>query len=66
MIDRMSQTQLVDVLFIYKAVVFKDDYMFRPSSLGHHHVVNPNRGSHKIWSNMWILWNLISVFWVKL
>jgi len=37
-IGRVSQTQLVNRLF-YLQGVFRSDYMFRPSFLGHHQVV---------------------------
>jgi len=39
MVDKMSQTQLVHILFIYK-VQFKSDYVFWPSTLGHRQVIS--------------------------
>jgi len=48
----MSQTQLVRVLFLYKLWLKKVDYMFRPSSLGHHQVISLYRGKCTIYDVM--------------
>jgi len=48
MVDKMSQTQLVHILFIYK-VQLKSYYMFRPFTLSHHQIASLNHGNHKMY-----------------
>jgi len=60
MIDKMSQTQSVHVLFIYlQGRVFKGDYMFRPSSLGHHQVISLYRGNYTIYDTIFDIKSLL-------
>ena len=59
----MSQTQSVHVLFIYlQGRVFKGDYMFRPSSLGHHQVISLYRGNYTVYDRICELKSLFVKF----
>jgi len=54
MVGKMSQKQIVYMLFIYKGY-FKTDYMFRPFTLGRHQVKRFDRGNYTL--NNKIMWN---------
>jgi len=67
MIDKTSQTQAVHVLFIYS---LKADYMFRPSSLGHHQAISLYPGNCTIYDRVCeiksLLFNEVSFFVYKI
>ena len=50
----MSNTTSARIIALQR-VVFKGDYMFRPSSLGHHQVVILIRGNHTIYNTIYEL-----------
>ena len=46
MVDKMSRTQLVRILFIYKVQLKMTTCLVKPFTLGHHQVVSLKRGNH--------------------